>query len=234
MALARGTRRGRRGRIPLVAVAAATTLACQPVPPDDGARDTVRLVDTVVRVDTVRIVDTVVALGSVPDETPPVVPPAGAADSEPVVDEADLAYLRLRQLVIPIAGVRASDLPDSFNERRGARRHEATDILAPRGTPILSADDGAVLKLHTSAGGGLTVYASDPADRFVYYYAHLDGYAPGLAEGQPLRRGQTIGFVGTTGNAPANTPHLHFAIAKLGAAWRWWQGTPIDARTVLR
>jgi murein DD-endopeptidase MepM/ murein hydrolase activator NlpD len=93
---------------------------------------------------------------------------------------------------------------------------------------VLSADAGRVARLENTAGGGLSVYATDPSGQFVYYYAHLDAYRPGLAEGQPLARGDTIGTVGTTGNAPPGTPHLHFAITLLGAPRRWWDGTPIN------
>jgi murein DD-endopeptidase MepM/ murein hydrolase activator NlpD len=78
------------------------------------------------------------------------------------------------------------------------------------------------------------VYAADSAGRFVLMYAHLDSYAPGLRDGQPLARGQTIGAVGTTGNAPPNVPHLHFAIARPRDVTRWWTGTPVDPRPLLQ
>ena len=108
------------------------------------------------------------------------------------------------------------------------------DILAPRGTAVLAAVDGRIAKLFTSAAGGLTIYQFDADERFCYYYAHLDGYAPNLNEGQSVRRGQLIGFVGTTGNAPPGTPHLHFAIYRLGPDRKWWDGEPIDPIHVLR
>jgi murein DD-endopeptidase MepM/ murein hydrolase activator NlpD len=120
------------------------------------------------------------------------------------------------------------------HDRRGNRLHGALDIPAPRGTPVLSADAGRVLKLHTSRGGGLTVYVADPTERFVYYYAHLDGYRKGLAEGQLVRKGDVLGYVGTTGNAPPNLPHLHFAITRTEDVSKWWRGTPIDPRPILR
>lgn len=132
--------------------------------------------------------------------------------------------------VVPVAGIRAETLTSTFNDARGGgtRRHEAMDILAPRGTPVVAAVDGRVVKLFTSAAGGLTIYQFDEDERYCYYYAHLDGYAPELTEGQDVTRGQVIGFVGTTGNAPADTPHLHFAIFRLGPDKRWWDGEPLD------
>ena len=147
---------------------------------------------------------------------------------------SDLASLRSRSLVIPVKGLKADDLASSFHDARGARRHEAIDILAPRGTDVLAVEDGKVAKLFTSDAGGLTVYQFDPSETFVYYYAHLDGYAPGLTEGAMLRKGDLIGRVGTTGNAPKNTPHLHFAISKLDPDRRWWGGTALDPYLVWR
>lgn len=135
---------------------------------------------------------------------------------------------------MPIAGVDPRSLHDDFSEARGgARSHGALDILAPRGTPVLAVDEGTVRKLFTSVPGGLTVYQFDLAERYCYYYAHLDGYAPGLHEGQRLRRGDVVGYVGTTGNAPKDTPHLHFAVSRLDADRRWWTGTPIDPLPLL-
>jgi murein DD-endopeptidase MepM/ murein hydrolase activator NlpD len=152
---------------------------------------------------------------------------------DPPVTAADLEDLRRRGLLVPVAGVPAARILDTFGERRGERPHAALDIPAPRGTPVLSADAGRVLKLHTSRGGGLTVYVGDLTGRFIFYYAHLDGYRAGLAEGELLRRGAVLGYVGTTGNAPPNVPHLHFAIARAGDMKRWWAGTPVDPRPFL-
>ena len=168
--------------------------------------------------------DTIASHGEVAD--------TGAAAPSPT----DLAMLSA-ELIVPLPGVNAADLPDTFNERRGAggtRKHEALDIMAPRGTTVLSAAPGRVLKLHTSAAGGLMVYAADSTERFILMYAHLDGYAPGLRDGLPLRRGQVIGYVGTTGNAPPNAPHLHFAIAHPRAVDLWWTGTAVDPRPLLQ
>jgi murein DD-endopeptidase MepM/ murein hydrolase activator NlpD len=166
----------------------------------------------------------------------PQVAPTAAAGQEPgplVVqprppDPGDLARLRARSLGPPVEGLKVSELRDTFADARGGHRHEAIDILAPRGTRVLAVDDGRVVKLFDSVRGGLTVYQFDPTGTFCYYYAHLDGYAPGLTEGEFLNRGAVVGFVGTTGDAPPKTPHLHFSVFKLGPEKRWWQGTPID------
>jgi murein DD-endopeptidase MepM/ murein hydrolase activator NlpD len=139
-------------------------------------------------------------------------------------------------LMIPVAGVAASQLQDTFGDNRGndgQRAHEALDIMAPRGTPVLAAGDGKVEKLFTSIPGGLTIYQFDPTRTWAYYYAHLDRYAPGLAEGRQLKRGDVIGYVGSTGNASEDAPHLHFAIFVLGPEKRWWQGTAIDPYPLL-
>ena len=132
-------------------------------------------------------------------------------------------------LLIPVAGVDASQLFDTFNQSRGdGRPHEAIDIAAPQGTPVVAVDDGRVVKLFNSKPGGLTVYQFDSAQKLAYYYAHLDRYAPGLAEKQELKRGELLGYVGSTGNANPAAPHLHFAIFALGPEKRWWQGTAIN------
>ncbi len=146
----------------------------------------------------------------------------------------DIAALRRRQLRIPVDGITAADLVDSFSDGRDGRKHDAIDILAPRGTEVKAVEDGKIAKLFTSGAGGLTIYEFDPGEQFVYYYAHLDGYARAAKEGNSVKRGDVIGYVGTTGNAPKNTPHLHFAIEKLGPDRRWWQGTPLDPFLVWR
>lgn len=138
-------------------------------------------------------------------------------------------------LLVPVAGVTASQLSDTFNDARGGgtRVHEALDIMAPRGTPVLAAVDGKVEKLFNSDAGGLTVYQLDPTGTYCYYYAHLDAYAPGLREGQILKRGDVIGTVGSTGNADPASPHLHFAIFLLGPEKRWHEGTPVNPYPLL-
>jgi murein DD-endopeptidase MepM/ murein hydrolase activator NlpD len=142
--------------------------------------------------------------------------------------------LRRRGLSLPVNGVRADQLVPTFDEARGDRPHEAIDIMSPRGTPVVATEDGRIAKLFWSKAGGHTIYQFDPAERYVYYYAHLDRYADGLAEGQTVTRGQTIGFVGSTGNAKADAPHLHFAIFLLTPEKRWWDGAALDPYPVLR
>jgi peptidoglycan LD-endopeptidase LytH len=165
---------------------------------------------------------------SAPDVGPSISPNTAVLGS-------DLDLLRRRSLIVPVRGLAAGDLVSSFHDARGSsRRHEALDILAPRGTDVVAVEDGKVAKLFTSAAGGLTVYQMDPSETFVYYYAHLDSYAPGLREGMMLRKGDVVGAVGTTGNAPKDTPHLHFAIAKLDPDKRWWGGTALDPYLVWR
>jgi murein DD-endopeptidase MepM/ murein hydrolase activator NlpD len=134
-----------------------------------------------------------------------------------------------REIIIPVEGVRPEQLSDTFNERRGGTRpHEALDIMAPRGTPVRAAADGRIVKLFESKPGGLTIYQFDPTETVAYYYAHLDRYAGGLKEGQSVRQGDVIGYVGSTGNASPDAPHLHFTMFRLGPEKHWWQGTAID------
>lgn len=150
--------------------------------------------------------------------------------------ESDITRLRQRSLLIPVASVRASDLQDTYLQARGggAREHEALDIAAPRGTPVLAVEDGRIVKKFTSQPGGLTLYHFDDAREFAYYYAHLDSYAEDLREGMQVRKGQVIGYVGSTGNAAPAAPHLHFAIFRLGPEQQWWRGTPINPFGVWR
>ncbi len=137
-------------------------------------------------------------------------------------------------LLIPVAGVRADQLRDTFAEPRGqGRSHEGIDILAPTGTPVLAVDDGSIARLFDSKPGGLTIYQFDPDTRYAYYYAHLDRYAEGLREGQRVSRGEVIGHVGSSGNASPAVPHLHFAIFQLGPEKNWWRGTAINPYTPL-
>jgi len=131
-------------------------------------------------------------------------------------------------LLIPVAGVGFAMLRDDFDDVRGTGRHEALDIMAPRGTPVHAVADGRVAKLFTSVPGGLTVYQFDSTGSVAYYYAHLDSYADGLREGLELKRGDPIGTVGSTGNAAADAPHLHFAVYVLGPQREWWKGTPVN------
>jgi peptidoglycan LD-endopeptidase LytH len=157
---------------------------------------------------------------------PPVLPP-------PKPDEA-IDELRGRHLLVPVDDVTAADLRPSFTQVRSQGEHEALDILAPRGTPVRAVEDGTIEKLFESKRGGLTVYQFDPTRRFAYYYAHLDRYARGLRDGQAVSRGALIGYVGTTGNAPPETPHLHFAIFILTPEKQWWEGAAVDPYLVWR
>lgn len=159
--------------------------------------------------------------------------PSGPAPATGAVAPDAAALLASRPLIVPVAGVPPSALTDMFDDARGGRRHEAIDILAPTGTKVFAVDDGTVAKLFTSKPGGLTVYQFDPQGRLAYYYAHLDRYAEGLKEGMTLRRGDLVGYVGTSGNA-GNTPHLHFAVFRLGPERRWWEGDPVNPYPALR
>ena len=153
---------------------------------------------------------------------------------EPVIAPPPGDELDDRDLMIPVEGIEAKQLVRSFSEARGGRQHEAIDILAPRGTPVKAIEGGKIARLFFSKAGGITVYQFDPTEKFCYYYAHLDRYADGLVEGKTVRKGEVIGYVGVTGNAPKDTPHLHFAIFRLSEAKRWWEGTPIDPYDVLQ
>jgi murein DD-endopeptidase MepM/ murein hydrolase activator NlpD len=133
------------------------------------------------------------------------------------------------KLLVPVEGIKASALTDTFNQPRGKQRHhEALDIIAPKGQRVLAAADGKVVKLFTSKPGGLTVYQFDPTGTYAYYYAHLDRYADDLKEGALLKRGDLVGYVGSTGNADPGAPHLHFAVFTLTPEKQWWKGTPLN------
>lgn len=174
----------------------------------------------------------------------PFVPVAAAAESEhktpplapvaPAVTVPDAAVPAADQLLIPVAGIHASALRDTFNDGRSPeRRHEAIDILAPKGTPVFAVAAGKIAKLFNSKPGGLTVYQFDTSEKFAYYYAHLDRYAADVEEGITLKRGDLVGYVGTSGNADPNTPHLHFAIFALGPEKQWWKGSSINPYPLL-
>jgi murein DD-endopeptidase MepM/ murein hydrolase activator NlpD len=170
---------------------------------------------------------------SAPEHVPLTQLPAAAAPATAVGKTATANLPHVRPLMIPVPGIPPGDLHDSFGDARGGARHEAIDIHAPRGTPVIAVDDGKIVKLFTSKPGGLTVYQFDSRQEVAYYYAHLDRYATGLAEGMELKRGDLIGYVGSTGNANPAAPHLHFAIFVLGPEKRWWQGTAINPYPLL-
>jgi peptidoglycan LD-endopeptidase LytH len=139
-----------------------------------------------------------------------------------------------RGLVVPVAGVRPDDVPDTFaSPRPGGRIHHALDIPAPRGTAVVAADAGVVLVLRRSPRGGLTLWASDADRTFAYYYAHLDHYRAGVRAGTVVARGDVLGYVGTTGNADRAGPHLHFQVLRVPDDGRWWHGEPVDPRACL-
>ena len=151
-----------------------------------------------------------------------------AVPRENVDVDAGKRALAARALAFPVKGYEAM-LRDNFDERRGKAPHEALDIMAPRGTPVVAVDDGTIAKLFTSKPGGLTIYQYDPGEKLAYYYAHLDRYAPGLKQGEKVKRGQVIGYVGSTGNARADAPHLHFTVYALPPGKQWWRGVAINA-----
>jgi murein DD-endopeptidase MepM/ murein hydrolase activator NlpD len=163
------------------------------------------------------------------DGAPPRAPARAVAPAQPPKELTAAQVLAQRRPLVPVQGVRRGALHDTFAAQRGAkRRHEAIDILAPRGTPVLAADDGEIGRISSNRAGGLAIYQVDASRRLAYYYAHLDGYAPGLREGMTVRRGDVLGYVGTTGNAPRTTPHLHFAVYDLLPGRRWWKGNAIN------
>ena len=156
--------------------------------------------------------------------------------AQPPVTLAEGIWVGPAGLAIPVEGIRPKQLTDTFTQARagGARTHDAIDIMAPEGTPVLSASDGTVEKLFLSqGGGGITLYVRSPDQRWTYYYAHLQGYAPGLAEGQRVSRGQILGRVGHTGNANPAGPHLHFAINRMEPGEKWYHGRAINPYPLL-
>lgn len=157
-----------------------------------------------------------------------VIPPTETKSVELPLLESDLDRLRERALLVPVRGIEGKSLRDTFKDSRGGRVHQAIDIMAARGTPVLAVDDGRVEKLFTSKQGGLTLYQFDPGGEYCYYYAHLDSYGPDIAPGRILRKGDVIGYVGSTGNASPQAPHLHFTIFRLGVEKRWWEGTAVN------
>lgn len=167
------------------------------------------------------------------------VPPTTAGGANPEVAAPSMGpplseELKDRVLLVPVEGVRPDQLSPQFDDARGGRRHEAIDILAPTGTPVKAVEGGRIARLFFSKAGGITIYQFDPTEKFCYYYAHLDRYATGLREGDRVTQGQVIGYVGISGNAPKNTPHLHFAVFRLNAQKKWWEGVPIDPYEILR
>ncbi|MCU0648887.1 MAG: M23 family metallopeptidase [Gemmatimonadaceae bacterium] len=178
-------------------------------------------------------------LGRAPVPVPVAVAPVARAVSDAARERADrrltdddLRYVAARELMVPVDGIAVARVLDTFDALRKdaegrTRAHAALDIMAPRGTPVLAADDAVVGRLSSNALGGITIYLRDLADRFVHYYAHLERYREGLAVGDTVTKGTVLGYVGTTGNAPRETPHLHWQLMQRGAA-RWWDGVPLN------
>ena len=170
-----------------------------------------------------------------PTSRPPVTQTGAARVDSRITAPDEMQYLLGRRLIIPVAGVEPEALRDDFHAARsGGRRHNAIDILAPYGTPVIAADDGYVLRLSRNSAGGIVLYATDPEERVVYYYAHLAGYHDGMSAGRAIQKGDTIGYVGTSGNANPATPHLHFGIARTSDPQRWSDGTPVNPYPLLR
>ena len=167
------------------------------------------------------------ATAPVPAEASP------TTDSGAIVVATPEAALAAKGLLIPVQGADPSRLRDSYTASRGGRTHDAVDIMAPRGTPVIAADSGTILKLRQNEAGGITIYQLDHAERFVYYYAHLDRYQEGLVEGMAIQQGDVLGFVGTTGNAPKDIPHLHFQVMLYRGRGQYWGGDPINPHPYL-
>ncbi len=163
-------------------------------------------------------------------ESPDIAPrPTYRSPLDAAVSEEDLDALWSRQLMVPVDGMPRRTLRDDFSARRdGDRIHGALDILAPRNSAVLAADDCVIGRMFSGPVGGIVIYASSTDGRFVYYYAHLQQYRDGLAVGDRVAKGSVIGYVGTTGNAPPDTPHLHFQVMKRGGGRVWWDGPPIN------
>ena len=155
--------------------------------------------------------------------------PTDVAEPLDAYGEADIARLRAGGLLVPVRGAVLNKIDDSFDAPRdGGRRHDSVDILAPRGTAVLAAIDGTILRVGTNALGGNVIWMDDDEQRFVLYYAHLDRYARGIKQGDRVMRGTVLGYVGTTGNAPPDIPHLHFQLMRITDIKKWWNGTPLN------
>jgi murein DD-endopeptidase MepM/ murein hydrolase activator NlpD len=164
---------------------------------------------------------------------PRTAPEAARARADRRIPAADLDWLAARELMVPVDGLAVRRVPDTFDALRRdgdgrTRAHAALDLLAPRGTAVLAADDGVIARLTSNALGGITIYQRDAGDRFVHYYAHLDRYRDGLAVGDRVAKGTVLGYVGTTGNAPRDVPHLHWQLMRRADGARWWEGVPLN------
>lgn len=227
------------GSVAVVDLDSAKRAAATPLDPAARARaEMKRVVDSVTMQQMSDSVRAALALDSmrptsaeeVPAYIPPVAGKAGARDTVSVdATPGELATLA-SQLIIPVQGIAVRDLRDSYTEARGggSRSHQAIDIPAPRNTPVLAATNGRILRRFSSKDGGNMIYSTDASGKFILMYAHLEKYADNLVDGMTVRQGDVIGYVGTTGNAPPNLPHLHFAIARASDVRDWWKGTAIN------
>ena len=174
----------------------------------------------------------------VPQGSPSVVRSGNVVTVKPAVEDpvtvAQQVVVAPSGLALPVVGIKPGQLVDTYDSARGSgRRHDAIDIMAAEGTPVIAAADGRIEKLFDSVRGGKTIYERSPDRQWIYYYAHLSGYAPGLAEGQQVKRGEVIASVGHTGDASAAGPHLHFAVNRMAPGERWWNGTAINPYPLL-
>ncbi len=168
-----------------------------------------------------------------PPLSPASVPPAGSdgGTSSVPANADDIAFFESKPLMVPVEGVAPSQVPDSFNEGRSdGRTHRASDILVPMGTRVVAAESGTIMRLSQNALGGTTIYMTDDSGRFIFYYAHLEKYADGLAAQEHVMQGDLLGYVGMSGNAPV--PHLHFQAMRRDAGRRdYWNSPAVDVRT---
>ena len=183
-----------------------------------------------------------VALTSSPIVPSPTTTPADIPQAEPGLSPSQPAgeatqsttFIGKLNLIIPVAGVKPEQLLDTFTDARSeGRSHDAIDIIAPAGTPVLAVSEGEIVKLFQSDRGGITIYQLSPDKKLVFYYAHLQRYADGIVPGKYVRQGEVIGYVGDTGNAGAGNYHLHFSIAALADPKRYWEGTNINPYPLL-
>lgn len=172
-----------------------------------------------------------------PGQTPAALNPQETPSNQATPQDAPLtgSFVGTLKLIIPVVGVRPDQLLDTFTAARSeGRSHDAIDIPAPAGTPVVAASDGEIIKLFQSERGGTTIYQLSPDKKLVFYYAHLQGYADGLVAGKFVKQGEVIGYVGDTGNAGAGNFHLHFSISVVADPKRYWEGTNINPYPLLR
>ena len=172
----------------------------------------------------------VVLVKETPTQLPtPAITPSTPLSSEPEASPTQSSYVGQLDLIIPVAGVKRDQLLDTFSDSRAEGRvHDAIDIPAPANTPVLATADGEIVKLFQSERGGTTIYQTSSDNKLIFYYAHLARYADGVVEGKKVRKGETIAYVGDTGNAGAGNFHLHFSIAVVDDPKRYWEGTNIN------